>query len=88
MTDNDPLHNVQAYALSLGDRLNDLLARVEALRLLLVPLGISAAQFDAVFREVSAEIAAYHQQKHAAAVASALDARIRQLLDGFEGPRQ
>ena len=85
---DDPLENVQRFALSLSERINDLLVRVEALRRSVEPLGVSREIFDQHFHAVFAELSEFRNAQLAKAVGKESDARIRQLLESIEEPKQ
>ena len=87
MSDNDPLKNVQEFAIALNGRISDLLVRVEALRRALSPLGLSQEMFDEQFFAVQKEFHEYRDRELPKAVAQAHDEQIRKLLEATKGPK-
>jgi hypothetical protein len=72
----------------LNARITDLVVMVNALRLLLEPLGISFEKFEAARLEVARVVQARQEARVTESLQAAELAALRRWLEGYAGPRQ
>ena len=91
MTDQElaaTLAAIHTSILTVNDRVTNVFTAVQALRLLLVPLGISQTQFDEVLHKVQTDYGQRMKALEAQALEAAELVRQRRLLENFEGKPQ
>jgi hypothetical protein len=86
--DDDPVVNLSRFTLSLSTRIDDLVARAEATRLILEALGVSRHTYEEVRQAVYEEIRQRHQKGLSDAIERETDERLRKALESLKGPKQ